>query len=1023
MVDGSVRKVPVAKVVIDSPYFVGSVEAMVMQTPIYDLIIGNVVGIKDRDNDWKPKVAAVQTRSQAVRQKPLKPIKVPDIDIIPSTKQEEFIKEQHEDDTLNSLWKKVNDKTSVPRCTPTTENILEVQNGILYRIHRRNRGSVWTTQKQVVLPKGRRRQCMQLAHEAILGGHMGVQKTLDRILTNFYWPGMQADVSRFCKSCDICQRTLPKGKVTKVPLDQMTAIDVPFKRIAVDLVGPIFPTSDRGNKYILTVMDYATRYPEAVALPGIESERVAEALLEIYSRVGFPEEVLSDLGTQFTSSLMQEVCRLISVRQLNTSPYHPICNGLVEKFNGSMKQILKRLCAERPKDWDRYLSAVMFSYREVPQQSTGYSPFELLYGRDVQGPMDILKEIWIKEKSTEDEEPKMSYQYVIDLRDKIEKTCELAREELQKAGRRYKKYYDRKAKPRFLKPGDSVLILLPTDNNKLLLQWKGPFKVLQRIAKNDYSIEIKGKAKTFHINMLKQYIHREETNAICEVTATMGICTSVFDVVSSMVVEDDVQTDEQLTELYSAGKGETYKDVTYAECLTPDQRKELEDLVHEFKDVFTDQPGSTCLAEHKIELTTDDPLRQKPYPLPFATRELVKEEIKKMLEADIIERSDSPYASPVVLVKKPDGSIRFCVDYRNLNRITIFDGEPMPNAEDIFVKLQADVYFSKFDLSKGFWQIPLRLEDRPKTAFVTPDGLYQFKKMPFGLVNATASFNRMMRRAFCHESNADSFVDDLLAHTQTWRIHMDVLRSILEILRRAHLTVRPTKCCLGFKKLDYVGHTIGGGMIQPQCDKVEKILSAPCPKTKKEVRSFLGLVGYYREYIPHFSTIAVPLTNLTKKGLPNMVCFGPEEFKAFETLKKMVTQEPILRMPDFSKTFYLQTDASEHGAGAVLMQEFDDGMKHPIAYYSKKFSVHECVYSTIEKECLAVVWGIRRFQLYLYGVEFVLETDNEPLSFIDRVKMSNARIMRWSLFLQSYRFRIHAIKGTTNVIADYLSRM
>ena len=202
-------------------------------------------------------------------------------------------------------------------------------------------------------------------------------------------------------------------------------MDVPFHRVAVDLIGPITPVSDNGNRYILTIVDFATKYPEAVALPRIETERVAEALLDVFSRVGFPTEILSDKGSQFTSDLMKEVCRLISLKQLFTTPYNPKCNGLCERMNGVLKSMLKKMCQEKPKDWDRYLSAVLFAYREVPQASTGFSPFELLYGRTVRGPMQVLKELW-----TEKETPEVSntYQYVLELRNRLEETCKVARD-------------------------------------------------------------------------------------------------------------------------------------------------------------------------------------------------------------------------------------------------------------------------------------------------------------------------------------------------------------------------------------------------------------------------------------------------------------------------------------------------------------------------------------------------------------------------------------------------------------------
>ena len=225
---------------------------------------------------------------------------------------------------------------------------------------------------------------------------------------------------------------------SKVPLRQMPLMEEPFKRVAVDLVGPISPVSEKGNPYVLTVVDFATRYPEAVALPKIETERVAEALLEVFSRVGFPKEMLSDRRTQFTSDMMKEVSRLVSTKQLFTTPYIPRCNGLCERINGVLKSMLKKMCQERHKDWDRYLPAILFAYREVPQSSTGFSPFELLYGRTVRGPMQILKELWTGDC---EDEIRNTYQYVLKLRNRLEETCQLARESLYEAQGHQKHHY------------------------------------------------------------------------------------------------------------------------------------------------------------------------------------------------------------------------------------------------------------------------------------------------------------------------------------------------------------------------------------------------------------------------------------------------------------------------------------------------------------------------------------------------------------------------------------------------------
>ena len=287
----------------------------------------------------------------------------------------------------------------------------------------------------------------------------------------------------------------------------MPVIDVPFDRVAIDLVGPLHPCSDRGHRYILVLVDYATRYPEATPLKSIEAERVAEELVVMFTRLGFPREVLTDMGSQFTSKVMKEVSRLLSIKQLTTTPYHPACNGLVERFNGSLKSLLRKICEERPKDWDRYIAPLLFAYRETPHDSTGFAPFELLYGRTVRGPMSILRDLWTEDVETP--ETKTVYQYVIDLKNRLEETCKLAQKELAKSKARYTKYYNRRARARKFAVGDEVLLLLPTDHNKLIMHWKGPFTVVETVTPMDYKIDLGTCKKTFHVNLLKQYHRRD----------------------------------------------------------------------------------------------------------------------------------------------------------------------------------------------------------------------------------------------------------------------------------------------------------------------------------------------------------------------------------------------------------------------------------------------------------------------------------------------------------------------------------
>ena len=372
-------------------------------------------------------------------------------------------------------------------------------------------------------------------------------------------------------------------------------------------------------------------------------------------------------------------------------------------------------------------------------------------------------------------------------------------------------------------------------------------------------------------------------------------------------------------------------------------------------------------------------------------------------------------------VRKQDQTHRVCIDYRKLNKVTVFDPAPINQTEDLFNKVAKDRFFSKIDLSKGYWQIPVAEEDVHKTAFVTPDGTYEFLRMPFGMMNSSATLTRAMRILLDGLNNVESYIDDILVHTETWEEHLQIVKALFERLREWNLTIRPSKCVFGASKLDFIGHNIGEGKLCTQEENVIKIINAPRPKTKTAIRSFIGLTGYYRSFISNYATIAAPLTDLTKKGKPNMIEWGPAQEKAYATLKQLLASKPILKLPEFDKTFILRTDASQEGVGAILLQKSDSEL-FPIAYASKKLASREKSYCTMERECLAIVWAVKRFMMYLYGKEFILQTDHQPLIYLHRAKFDNDRIMRWAMYLQNFKIRIEAIKGTLNVGADYLSR-
>ncbi|XP_062572173.1 uncharacterized protein LOC134234132, partial [Saccostrea cucullata] len=306
LADNTKRVVPLAKVCIDSPYVKGEFEVWCMENPVFDLIIGEVHDARkphDPDPEWRPKtVLAVETRQQAKEKtKPYPALRVPDI-VKDDIKPEDIQREQQEDPSLETSLRNAKEG----RISRNGKVRWLEKRGLLYREYQASEKEGGKTFSQLIVPSKFRTIVMKLAHDSVMSGHLATGRTISRILSEFFWPGMQSEIKRFCQSCDTCQRTVSKGKVSKVPLDRMPLIDVPFKRVAVDIIGPLHPATDKGNRFILTLVDYATRYPEAIALPGIDTERVAEALLEMFSRIGVPEEVLTDMGTQFTYGLMME---------------------------------------------------------------------------------------------------------------------------------------------------------------------------------------------------------------------------------------------------------------------------------------------------------------------------------------------------------------------------------------------------------------------------------------------------------------------------------------------------------------------------------------------------------------------------------------------------------------------------------------------------------------------------------------------------------------------------------------------
>uniref|UniRef100_K7EXE6 Gypsy retrotransposon integrase-like protein 1 n=1 Tax=Pelodiscus sinensis TaxID=13735 RepID=K7EXE6_PELSI len=652
--------------------------------------------------------------------------------------QQEFQEAQQSDESLERAREEAQNQTPA---TVERGRFL-IQEGLLYREPPPGKkGSQAATRRQLVVPEAYREELLRVAHDGPFAGHLGVGKTCDRLEQNFYWPRMFGSVREYCRSCELCQKRKGSRGPRKAPLQPLPIIGEAFARVSMDIVGPLPRPSRNGKKYILVVVDFATRYPEAVALSNVEAETVATALFTVFSRVGFPREVLSDRGSNFMSVVFRQLWELCGVKHLKAAPYHPQTNGLVERFNGTLKSMLKMYVDRRQNDWDVLLPYLLYAYRSVAQDSMGFAPFELLYGRQVRGPLDLIRDAW---EGNVEVAGQPAMESVTQFKDRLKEMMELVRENLSDSQGAQKAWYDRDAVERAFEIGDLVLVLDPVRRNKMQDVWSGPYEVVERVNEVTYDVRKasgRGGVQTVHVNRMKVYMERGvNVNMIC--------CAE--EEAMSVPLVDMVAESQEETPLESIEMGEG---------LTSLQRGELLALLKHHRRTFSNRPGLTDRISHSIHTTGPRPAPSRAYRAKGEMQRQIQEEVESMLAS-----------------------------------------------------------------------------------------------------------------------------------------------------------------------------------------------------------------------------------------------------------------------PDFNKPFWLCTDASNIGLGAVLMQDGAGDRRHPVAYLSKKLSPAEQNYATIEKECYAIVWAVKQLKPYLYNRRFTVLSDHAPLVWLHKAKGTNSRLLRWSLALQEYDMDIVHIRGKENIVADALSR-
>jgi hypothetical protein len=469
-------------------------------------------------------------------------------------------------------------------------------------------------------------------------------------------------------------------------------------------------------------------------------------------------------------------------------------------------------------------------------------------------------------------------------------------------------------------------------------------------------------------------------------------------------------------------------DIQLGDHLTQPQKAVALALLRQYADVFNDSrtiPTRTPKFRASIDTGSAQPVSSAPYRVSPSERKVIDGAIDDMLKAGVIRPSRSPWGAPVVLVPKKDGSIRFCVDYRRLNKVTKIETYPLPRIDEALRAFQGATCFSVVDMQSGYWQVPLNEDSVPKTAFITHRGLFEYVVLPFGPVNAPGYFQRMMDEVVggLKWTSVLVYIDDLIVFSPSVERHADDLRVVFDRLRSAGLTLKPKKCQLFAASVKYLGQVVSAEGIAPDEDKVKAIRRMPYPTNKHEVKAFLGLAGYYRRFVRNFAKMVEPIQRLTRADVP--FAWGAEESRATDAVKEALCGEKVmLTHPDFSTPFTVMTDASGTGIGAVLSQ-VDPVTKEErvVEYASRSLTKAERLWSATEQEALAVKWACEVMRPYVYGSRFTVITDHKALQWVYTHQTTNPKLQRWALQLSEYDFKIIHRPGRTNANADGPSRL
>ena len=790
-------------------------------------------------------------------------------------------------------------------------------------------------------------------------------------------------------SCSECQLNT-RGVPALAPYQGMPILSEPFEKMAMDIVGP-FPRSFKGYKYILTTICLASKYPDVIPLRDMSAASVAEGLVEIFSRTGLPRVLLSDQGSQFVSSLLKQLCSRLGIARITTSTYHPQSNGCLERLHGTLTPMLRK-ATEVKLSWPEQIKYAMFALRSMPARDTGFSPYEIVYGRKFPSPLSLLFETLSDTQS-----PPVKLCSWLDTFDKrVEAIRDTVRDKVGAVQHHNQSLQDQKLLRTF-NVGDQVLLRSCGLPDKLAHAWEGPFTVKRRIGLANYELNTGGRgrrsrAAVVHVNNIKAW-HQDSVT------------------INRVILAQDEGCDDHTPALKLIERN-----------LTESQAGHIAALQLKYQANLSATPGIADVAPFSINTGDHCPIAKPPYRIPEKWQSQLRDHTLELQQLGIIRLSLSPWCSSSVTVGKKDGSLRLYQDYRPLNSITVADPYSMKRIDDTLDLLGEASFLTKLDLAKGYYQIPMVDVDIPKTAFSTPFGKFEYVRMPFGLRNAPTHFQRCMDIVLSQLFDCSSaYIDDVIIFSRSFEDHLVDLDNVLSALSSHGFTIKPSKCVWAARSVEYLGFEVGKGKLSVPEARIQSISSITLPQTIKQLRSFLGTIGYYRRFVPQFAHHSSVLTPSTVMGMPKVISWSSCMLDSFHQLRVSLSNVLCLCIPSCTDVFTLVTDASSRGIGSVLCVS-RDCVDMPVAFHSRQLRVRESHYSASELEGLAVIEAIRHFEIYLFGTHFTVVTDHKALTNLFSSTVLNAKLWRWAMYLQQFSITFRYLPGRFNVVADCLSR-